>query len=106
MVLYIVNLAQILSVKAEAGEEFTKDVGRALKDLIHAGMLFGTLLLITIKGDFAHEYATGIGIALTFTMSRSVTYTLVCSTSKMEFKQFTPSVLLFTFAFCCKAAIS
>lgn len=94
----------MVSVKAEAGKEFTKDVRRALQDLTHIALLVATMLLLTFQGNFVREYAVGISLGLAFTMSRSVSDTLVCSTAKMVFKQFTPSVIFFAFAYTGKSA--
>lgn len=61
---------------------------------------------MTLKGDFVREYVVGIAIGLAFTMSRSVSDTLVCSTAKMEFKQFSPSVLVYTSAYLGKFVVT
>ena len=83
----------------QSGDEFTKDLKRALKDLKHVALLFVTILIIQFGGNYLPEYHYWIEIALAFIMARSVSYTLVCSTAKMEFRQFTSPVLVFFFSF-------
>ena len=62
-------------------------------------MLVGTLYVISFKSNFGNEYVVGISIGLAFTMARTVSSTLVCSTAKMTFNQFSPSVLVYTFVY-------
>ena len=62
-------------------------------------MLIGTSVAITFYSDFGETYIVGISIGLAFTMARTVSSTLVCSTAKMTFNQFSPSVLVFTFVY-------
>jgi hypothetical protein len=88
----------------QSGEEFTKETGKALKDLIHAGLLVFTLIVITVKGDFVSEYVAGISIGLAFTMALTVSYTLVCSVAEMKFQQFSASVIVFTVVYTGKSS--
>jgi len=90
---------QIYSVVTEAGEEFTKEVGKAMKDLLHTILILITVGLITVYSDLASKHVVGVSLGLAFTMSRTISYTLVCSVTKMQFQQFQPSLLVFTLAY-------
>lgn len=82
------SFLQIYSAVSQSGDNFTKEVGRAFFDLTHTISLIITLAVICIFGNFLPEYVVGVGIGLAFTMARSVSYILVCSTADMTFKQF------------------
>ena len=84
---------------SNSGSEFTKETGKALRDLGHVGLLMVTVGVMELFGDYTDEYLVGILIALAFTIARNVTYTLVCSTANMKFRQFTSTILVFSFGF-------
>jgi hypothetical protein len=90
---------QIYSIVFQAGDEFTKEVGKAFKDLTHFLMLLVTLVLIMYFSDFSVEYVVGISVGFAFTMARTISYTLVCSVAEMKFQQFQPSVLVFSIVY-------
>lgn len=77
-----------------------------MKDLIHNLIILATVALITIYSNLATEYVIEVTLGLAFTMSRTISYTLVCSVSKMKFQQFQPSLLVFTLGYSSNCMLS
>ena len=75
-----------------------------MRDLGHVLLLMLTVGVIQWWGDFVGEYLVGILIGLAFTMARSVSFTLVCSTANMKFRQFTSTVLVFSLGYMSKSS--
>ena len=44
---------QIYSVMTQSGEDFTKDVAAALKDLIHVVLVLATVILVLLHSNVA-----------------------------------------------------
>lgn len=74
-------------------------MGKAVKDLIHVALLIATVTLVILFSDLADTHIVGLCLGLAFTMSRTISYTLVCSVAEMEFRQFQPSLLVFTLSY-------
>ena len=74
-------------------------MGQASKDLRHLVLILGTMGLITGYSDLAERHVVGVTLGLAFTMARTISYTLVCSVTKMKFQQFQPSLLVFTLSY-------
>lgn len=62
-------------------------------------LLFAAVYAITAHSNLCENYFPAILVGLGFTMSRSVSYTLLCSVAELPFKQFQPSVLVFSTVF-------
>jgi len=92
---FIIYSVQIYSIVAQAGHHFTKNVGGAILDLLHLAWLLVAIFFITKSEDLCDRYFPGIVVGLGFTMSRTVSYTLLCSVANMKFQQFQPSVLIY-----------
>ena len=97
---------QIYSVMTHSGEDFTKDVAAALKDLIHVVLVLATVILVLLHSNVAEEYVVGLVLGLAFTMARTISYTMVCSVAEMKFQQFQPALIVFVLGYSGNAANS
>jgi hypothetical protein len=80
---------------SQASNQFTKDVGRAVLDLLHLVAIAFTLYLVAFHTDLTKEYSAGIIIAIGFMMARTISYTLLCTVAEMKFQQLQPAVITF-----------
>jgi hypothetical protein len=93
---------QIYSIIHQAGNSF-KNIGRALLDLLHLAAIIATVYLVITQTTLCHSHIQGLIVAVGFTMSRTISYTLLCSVSEMKFQQFQPSVLVLTITYSCNS---
>ena len=77
----IIYLVQIYSIIFQAGNHFTKNVGKAAFDLINLLMIGLTAYFIIMHSNLVENYFFQIMVTLGFVMARTISTTLVCSTS-------------------------